>query len=79
MIHDDNFFTQMTKRPVLMLLPRSIMEGVVRDGLELRRNHGLKCGENERRTVVQDIWEMAGAGESDGGAGTGQSWEELGD
>jgi hypothetical protein len=58
MIHYDNFFAQMTKRPVLMLLPRSIMEGVVKEGLKLRRGHGLICDEKERLTVVQDVWGM---------------------
>ena len=62
-----------------MLLPRSIMEGVVKEGLRLRREHGLICGEKERLKVVQDVWGMAGAGEGDGGADAGQSWEEQGD
>jgi hypothetical protein len=53
------------------------MEGVIKEGLKLRREHGLICGENERLTVVQDVWGMAGPGEGNGGAG--QSWEEQGD
>jgi hypothetical protein len=68
----------MTKRPVLILLPKSLMEGVVKEGLRLRSLHGLICGHEERLRAVEDVWGRAddGAGAR---AGAGQSWEENGD
>lgn len=56
-----------------MLLPKSLMEGVVKEGLRLRREHGLICGHEERLRAVEDVWERG-----DDGDGAHQSWEENG-
>ena len=61
-----------------MLLPKSIMDGVVKEGLTRRREHGLICGHEERLRAVEDVWERANDGAA-AVAGSGQSWKEHGD